>query len=59
MRFAPEGVRPAPLYFVREAGQWKIDAMFSFDNIIMESGSSTTWFWKNSKKDNEKKWLRQ
>jgi len=57
MRFAPEYVRPAPFYFRKENGEWKIDAMFSFNNVIMEG--SSRWFWRNEKIDNEGKWLRQ
>ncbi len=55
MRFAPERQRPAPLYFVKEGGQWKIDAMFAYNNIIMESGSR--WHWKNPDVNNEARWL--
>ena len=58
MRFAPEFMRPAPLYFVREDGEWKIDAMFAFNNIIMDDRTGG-WFWKHPNIDNEKQWLRR
>ena len=58
MRFAPEFKRPAPLYFVKEGGEWKIDAMFAFKNIIMDDRTGG-WFWKYSNNYNEKHWLRK
>ena len=58
MRFGPEFKRPAPFYFVIENGQWKIDAMFAFNNIIMDD-TTGGWFWKNSHRDNEAYWLKK
>ena len=57
MRFSPEFTRPEPFYFVAEYGKWKIDAMFSFNNVIIED--SQHWHWRNPKIDNEKKWLKR
>jgi len=57
MRFSPEGVRPEPLYFVRESGKWKLDGMFSFKNVKIQD--SRTWYWQDHTIDNEAKWLRQ
>ncbi|MBL7070565.1 MAG: hypothetical protein ISS26_00120 [Candidatus Omnitrophica bacterium] len=55
MRFSPPFKRPEPFYFVKEADGWKIDGMFSFNNLIIENSGG--WFWRNSKIDNEKVWL--
>jgi len=57
MRFSSEFKRPEPIYFVREGGQWKIDAMFSYNNVIIED--SRHWHWRNPNIDNEEKWLRK
>ncbi len=57
MRFSPPFKRPEPFYFVKEGGEWKIDGMFSFRNVIIEN--SKNWHWRNSKIDNEKLWLRK
>jgi len=54
-RFAHYGQPPPPIYFVKEDGLWKIDAMFSFNNVIMSSGGH--WHWKNPNIDNEKIWI--
>ena len=55
MRFSPEFSRPEPFYFVKERGEWKIDSMFSFNNVIIESSQS--WHWRNPNIDNERQWL--
>jgi len=55
MRFSPPFERPEPIYFVKEADGWKIDGMFSFNNVIIEN--SKNWHWKNPDSDNEKLWL--
>ena len=57
MRFSKEFDRPEPLYFVKERGAWKIDGMFSFDNVVIED--SAHWHWRNPSIDNEKEWLRK
>lgn len=57
MRFSPPLKRPEPFYFVREGGEWKIDGVFSFRNVIIED--SQNWHWRNSEIDNEKLWLRK
>ena len=57
MRFSPPFKKPAPFYFVKERGKWKIDAMFSFDNVIVEDRQN--WHWRNPNVDNEKLWLRK
>ncbi|MBU0468293.1 MAG: hypothetical protein KKD07_09070 [Candidatus Omnitrophica bacterium] len=58
IRFAPEFKRPQPLYFVKEVGIWKMDAMFMFNNVIMVDGDpEVEWKWKNSDVDNEALWL--
>lgn len=56
MRFSPPFTRPEPIYFVKERGEWKIDALFSFKNVIIED--STHWHWLNPNVDNEKAWLK-
>ncbi|MFC1703281.1 hypothetical protein ACFL1E_00665 [Candidatus Omnitrophota bacterium] len=55
MRFGKMFKSPAPIYFVKEHGKWKMDGMFEFRNIIYSSGDN--WHWKNPNIDNEKKWL--
>ncbi len=57
MRFSPPFTRPEPFYFVKEYGKWKIDSMFSFNNVIIED--SNRWHWRNPNIDNEKKWLKK
>lgn len=57
MRFSPEFKRPEPFYFVEEGGEWKIDGMFSFRNVIIED--SGNWFWRYPNVDNEKQWIRK
>lgn len=56
MRFGPEYARPSPIYYIFERGQWKMDAMFMFNNIIMDD-STGGWFWRHENKDNERLWL--
>ena len=56
MRFGLEFSRPSPIYFVIEDGLWKMDAMFMFNNIIMDDGTGG-WFWRYENKDNEGLWL--
>lgn len=55
IRFAPDGQRPEPLYLVKENGEWKIDGLFSIQNVKIQD--SRTWFWKNPNRDNEAWWL--
>ncbi|MFC1752711.1 hypothetical protein ACFL96_04870 [Thermoproteota archaeon] len=57
MRFSSEFQRPEPIYFVREAGKWKIDGMFSFNNVIIQDSSG--WHWRNPNRNNEREWLRK
>lgn len=57
MRFSPEFSRPEPFYFVKEREEWKLDSMFSFNNVIIED--STHWHWRNPNIDNEKEWLKR
>ncbi len=55
MRFAAMFKRPEPIYFVKEDGEWKIDGLFSFKNIVIED--SKHWHWRFPELDNEKLWL--
>lgn len=58
IRFAPEFKRPQPLYFVKEAGEWKMDAMFMFNNVIMvDGGTEIEWKWKYPEKNSEQDWI--
>ncbi len=56
MRFGPMFKSPAPIYFVKDHGEWKMDSMFVFRNIIYTTGGGD-WYWKNPNIDNEKEWL--
>ena len=60
IRFAPEFKRPQPLYFVKEAGSWKMDAMFMFNNVIMVDGDpEIEWKWKYPEKNSEDLWVNE
>jgi hypothetical protein len=54
IRLYPEDKKTPPFFMIKENGQWKIDGMFMFKNIIYDQNDE--WFWKDRSKDNERVW---